>query len=317
MIECVDLFCGAGGLSLGLASAGIVVRVAVDADRDCEKTYTHNFPSVRFLRESVQDISIREIKAAITPGAHVVLAGGPPCQLFSRLNRNGSDDSPELAAYIRIIKQILPDIVLLENVPAIQDKKRAWSAIMGALSRLGYHVDYRVLRAVDFGVAQKRERLFILGCRRAISLPMPKRSVAKTVRMAIGHLPDSNKRIPNHYGMCLSSRNLKRIRNLGAGENSRGATDQFRDSYARMAWDEPAPTVTTKCISFSNGRFGHPVFDRAITLREAACLQGFPAKFVFFGNLWSCARQIGNAVPPPMARKIGKRIVEQLSGGIE
>ena len=134
-----------------------------------------------------------------------------------------------------------------------------------------------------------------------------------TVRDAISCFPDVDDSIPNHRTMTLSPSNQERIeRTSGNGGLSKDTDSSFVDSYGRMRWDLPAPTITTKCISFSNGRFGHPVFNRAITVREAAVLQGFPSSFVFNGPLKESARQVGNAAPPPIAKWIGEQILQRV-----
>jgi len=181
--------------------------------------------------------------------------------------------------------------------------------VFRSLQGYGYEVSFGVLKATAFGVPQQRERLIVVAGRQQVGLPVGSFDCPRTVREAIGHLPDKPITILNHKTMKLSPENLERIKTLRPGENSRVHGQSFADSYARMAWDKPAPTITTKCISFSNGRFGHPKYHRGLTIREAAILQGFPASFEFVGSLWSCARQVGNAVPPPIAFALGKHIL--------
>lgn len=309
MLECVDFFCGAGGLSLGFHQAQIKLQMALDSSPECATTYRKNFPSVRFCQKSIQEISASEVLSFVHDRDQLIVAGGPPCQLFSRLNRHGASMSPEIKAYVRLVKEIRPRFVVLENVPAILKRKAAWNLITECFRDMKYDVAFSILRATDFGVPQNRERLILIAGRTGVCLPIGACTKVSTVRDAIGHLPNADSMIPNHVGMKLSAANLHRIRGISQGDNSRTRSSPFRDSYSRMHWDRPAPTITTKCISFSNGRFGHPEYDRALTIREAAILQGFPNQFVFVGNLWDCARQVGNAVPPPVARSIGLQLV--------
>lgn len=176
-----------------------------------------------------------------------------------------------------------------------------------------YNIRHSIVPAVRFGVPQNRERLLLIASIEPIEMPNPIGSPYLTVRDAIGSLPDSDPSIPNHISMKLSSTNLKRIKSIRCdGGISRESFRSFSDSYGRMFWDRPAPTITTKCISFSNGRFGHPEYNRAITVREAALLQGFPEDFVFMGSLKQTARQVGNAVPPPLAMAVGRQILHSL-----
>lgn len=310
MIDCIDLFAGAGGLSLGLRKAGIKVRVAVEHDKDCEQTYLRNFPGSVFLRDRIQNVTRSELLPRLRPGADLVLAGGPPCQLFSRLNRRPADITDEIYSYIRLVRSLRPMFVVFENVPAIKRRSVAWTFVTEGLISLGYDLKWQVVNCQEFGLPQKRERMIVLASKVPVDIPMGCGSKASTVRDAISHLPDQSDEILNHRGMTLSESNLQRIRKLTPGQNSRKSGVSFADSYARMSWDKPAPTITTKCISFSNGRFGHPEYDRAITVREAALLQGFPEDYVFKGSLWSCARQVGNAVPPVLAEQLGVQILK-------
>jgi DNA (cytosine-5)-methyltransferase 1 len=159
------------------------------------------------------------------------------------------------------------------------------------------------------GVPQSRQRLIVVASRLGpFSISLPKRT-HRTVREAIADLPASDGGIPNHQTMQLSGDNLRRIKAIRSPGGASRVGDTFADSYARMHWDRPSPTITTKCVSFSNGRFGHPSFHRALTVREAARLQGFPDSFVFEGGVLATARQVGNAVPPPLAAFLGRQIL--------
>ena len=308
MLECIELFAGAGGLSLGLNRAKIKVRVAVDSDADCKATYEHNQPGVTYLLKRVQDVTRGKLLKHIKDPSKLVLAGGPPCQLFSRLNRSPADITDEVRSYIRLVRSLRPLVVVFENVPAIKRRSVAWGFVHESLSELGYNVQWTIVNCNEFGVPQKRERMIVLASKIPMALPLGTKTGA-TVRDAIAHFPDEDHAIPNHKAMNLSPSNLRKIKKLKAGENSRKKDSSFADSYARMSWDKPSPTITTKCISFSNGRFGHPKYNRAITVREAATLQGFPESYEFIGSLPSCARQVGNAVPPTLAEALGKAIM--------
>ena len=308
MLECIDLYCGAGGLSLGLTQAGLKVRAAIDLSADCEVTHGMNLSGTKFIRMDINDLHEDDLLAHVRNPEKLVLAGGPPCQLFSRLNRNANGQPHGLRPYVRLVRRLTPAYVVFENVPAIMRQGVAWNYLIDSLKRLKYKVSFGVIKAVEFGVPQRRERVIVLAARESIALPK-KNVAARTVWDTIGHLPFEDEEIPNHVGMQLSPANLQKIKKLEPGGNSRQSRTSFADSYARMEWNLPAPTITTKCISFSNGRFGHPKYNRAITVREAALLQGFPPNFEFHGSLWSCARQVGNAVPPPIARALGEQIL--------
>jgi DNA (cytosine-5)-methyltransferase 1 len=216
----------------------------------------------------------------------------------------------EFGHYLRLVWALRPDYIVFENVPRIVDYADAWSLLLDRLHRRGYHHDFRVVSADCLGVPQRRKRLVLVAAREPIVLEEPHRASPLSVRDAIGSFPESDTSIPNHDTLRLSPANLRRLKNVPKnGGQSKPRCSSFGDSYARMYWDAPAPTITTRCISFSNGRFGHPEYDRAITVREAATLQGFPDDFIFFGGVWETARQVGNAVPPPIAKWLGDQIL--------
>jgi DNA (cytosine-5)-methyltransferase 1 len=309
MLECIELFAGAGGLSLGLKRANIKVRVAIDCESDCRDTYLKNQTGTEYIVERVQNLTRSDLVGYVSHHKSLVLAGGPPCQLFSRLNRSPAEITDEVRAYIRLVRSLRPLYVVFENVPAIQRRSTAWKFVVDGLSRAGYQVQWQIVRCEHLGIPQSRDRMIVLASPLSIDLPKIGKIESRTVRDAIGHLPEFDDGIPNHRSMKLSEANLNRIRSIPSGGNSRLKSSSFCDSYARMRWDRPAPTITTKCISFSNGRFGHPEFDRAITVREAANLQCFPENYEFSGNLQSCARQVGNAVPPTLGELLGKTVM--------
>lgn len=310
MFDCIDLFCGAGGFSLGLRQAGINIQIAIDKDFDCQETYRRNHPETELFQADIGQINLCVLKSVRRASKLLILAGGPPCQLFSQLNRNSSDNPAGIRAYMRAFHAASPDYAVFENVPAILRKRKSWNFLINSFAKAGYEVTFEVLESNAFGVPQKRKRMIVVASKHGeVQLPQGK-SRQVSVRQAIGHLPKDFGYNADHYGLALAPVNLEIIRSLKAGESSRSAGDAFCDSYSRMNWDALAPTITTKCISFSNGRFGHPEFDRALTVHEAAILQGFPRSFRFHGNLWAKARQVGNAVPPPIGKAIGKAIIK-------
>jgi len=312
MLEVVDVFCGAGGLSLGLRQGGIIVRAGLDAGLHCIATYRRILTGTDGTIADVRTLKAKDILRHVRFKDNLVLAGCPPCQMFSQLHRRKLREplGEEFTAYLRLLWSVRPAYVVFENVPRIVDREDAWGALTERLDRLGYHYASRVVTADHFGVAQRRRRLVLVAARTPIEIPAPSVVEAKTVRDAIGHLPNVDPNIPNHVTMNLSQLNHERIRlTRPNGGKSKPSRMPFDDSYGRMEWDRPAPTITTRCVSFSNGRFGHPKFHRAITVREAACLQGFPEDYVFEGGIKETARQVGNAVPPPLARWLAGLII--------
>jgi DNA (cytosine-5)-methyltransferase 1 len=345
----VDLFCGAGGMSLGLSRAGFELLLGVDADPACVKTIQAN---PRHLDHQVVQTRVEDLGSAgvleltgLRPGELDLLAGGPPCQGFSWQRTVGGDfdDRNDLAlSWAGFVEALHPRLAMMENVPAITGRRGAptLAAVVQRLLAAGYSVEHRVLDAAEFGVPQRRRRFVLVAWRsdggiRPFCWPDPLPAPPTTVRQAIAHLPsppaDGSELPgwPNHRADRLSPINLERIRALGPGQGREHLPARLlapchrlpaerighRGVYGRMAWDEPAPTITARFDSFTRGRFGHPDQDRTISLREGAILQGFPADYVFVGSKVEVARQIGNAVPPPFAAALGKALAKTLGGG--
>lgn len=301
-------------MSLGLKLAGMALRIGADRSPHCVATYARNFPEAEVVHADVGSLKPRDVLRHVRSKSKLVLAGCPPCQLFSQLHRSRGPVGPEIRSYLRLVEDLCPRCLVFENVPLIRSYPDAWGAVLETLSRLGYHIRHQVICASDFGVPQHRRRLILIAARTPVEIPMPPRMSVGTVREAIGSMPDHDPSIPNHVTMRLAPQNLTRLRSTPLdGGTSKRPGEAFDDSYARMYWDRPAPTITTRCVSFSNGRFGHPEFDRAMTVREAATLQGFPPDFIFEGGVWDTASQVGNAVPPPIARAVGEQIATALS----
>ena len=310
MLEVVDLFCGAGGLSWGLGQGGLTVQAGIDISPNCIATYRRNLCGATGIVANLGNLKRNDILPLVASSDHLVLAGCPPCRLFSQLHRRRKPLGEEFSAYLRLLWSLKPRYVVFENVPRIVDRDDAWGALTGRLAQLGYSYCSQVVTADHFGVPQRRRRLVLVAARTPISLPDPPPVKLRTVRDAIAHLPQIDPSIPNHVTMNLSKSNMARIRCTSPdGGRSKTFRVPFDDSYGRMEWNRPAPTITTRCISFSNGRFGHPEYDRAITVREAARLQGFPDHFVFEGGIKETARQVGNAVPPPLAIWLAEVII--------
>jgi DNA (cytosine-5)-methyltransferase 1 len=336
-VTAVDLFCGAGGLSYGLQTAGVSVVAGVDVDPACRYPFESNIDAA-FLALDIRDVTAAHLRRLWAEGSRRVLAGCAPCQPFSP-HRRGKDTSAEddwalLAEFERLALETLPDVVTMENVPRAGGTE-VFARFVAALREAGYHVSWRSCRGVDYGLPQSRRRLVLLASLLG-PLEVPggplEASAARTVRDAIEGLPaigagESDPHDPLHASRALSPINMRRIRastpggtwedwpeELRAPCHRRASGATFRNVYARMEWDEPSPTITTLFHNFGTGRFGHPEQDRPISLREAAILQGFPRDYgfvregerVFFQRI---GRLIGNAVPPPLGRAVGEAIV--------
>lgn len=343
-MKAVDFFSGAGGLTRGLLDAGIDVVAGFDCDERCRATYEHNNPGVRFVQADAREISLRDLrgKCRLRRYDDVIFAGCAPCQPFSS-QRKGSEqrhDATLLAEFGRLVEAAQPGYVLIENVPGIA-KVRGFSTFHRFLKMLdenGYGYIYDVLDAKHYGVPQNRRRLVLIAMKYGKpSLPAPKCGKClfplRTVRQAISHFPviaagKCHPDIPNHVAAAITELNLERLRHTphdGGDRRSwpkhlrlechKGNYNGHTDVYGRMSWDSPAPALTGRCHSISNGRYGHPEQDRAISLREAAAIQSFPDCYVFFGSNKHVAMQIGNAVPVRFAERIGKHILRLFGNG--
>jgi DNA (cytosine-5)-methyltransferase 1 len=333
-----DFFCGSGGLSCGLVKAGFRILAGFDIDPRCRKTYEHNNPGVPFIEHDIRTLTVESLRE-LSGGCDfksMLFAGCAPCQPFSRQSKapRRRNDATLLGSFARLVEEARPGFVLIENVPGIASVKgnSTFKRFLRTLGDLGYCCDYGVIDAKDYGVPQKRRRLILIAAiERQPSLPKKEygtnRSPFLTVRQAISHFPpvaagEAHPNIPNHAASLLTPLNLNRIRcTPHNGGDRRSWSKELRlechtgdyeghtDVYGRMAWDAPAPTLTGRCHSLSNGRYGHPTQDRAITLREAAALQTFPDDYVFFGSRNHIALQIGNAVPVRLAEILGRCIL--------
>lgn len=344
--SCIDFFCGAGGLSIGLHRAGFDIRFAFDADHDMVESYNSNediiSPVARNYR--VEDLTPSEIIkfSGLNRGECVLIAGGPPCQGFS-IQRIGEDIDPRNNLALEFIKRITaikPWFFLFENVPGLKGARgvKILKRILAKAEQEGYKCYMQFLDASDFGVSQRRKRLFIVGeklpsriARFKFPNPTtPDKASKRTVKMAIGMLPSppldgkDHPLYPYHRRDRLSKKNIERLKALRQGQGRENLPARLlanchkisanrighRNVYGRMEWNEIAPTITARFDSFTRGKFGHPEDLRTISLREGAILQGFPLKYQFVGTKVSVARQIGNAVPPLLAEALGKSILQ-------
>lgn len=338
---CIDSFCGAGGIGLGLKQAGYNILLSFDIDQICIDTINANKKYFGHPAESadISDMLNGELlkKCNLERGELFLLAGGPPCQGFS-IQRRGSDIDKRnelVLKYGKLIEELYPMYFVMENVTGIAGKrgKTILQQLIEDVEKIGYTVHIKLLDAQDYGVPQRRKRYFIVGERKDLGehyeYPHPL-DYRRTVRDVIGDLPSPPDDGTDHPDISLHRRdrlsplNLKRMKSLKEGQGRDDLPMElradchkidssvigFRNVYGRMIWDDVAPTITARFDSFTRGQFGHPVQNRSISLREGALLQCFPMDFVFTGNKVDIARQIGNAVPPLLAKQIGKSIIE-------
>ncbi len=348
----IDLFAGCGGLSIGFLKAGFVVDKAVEFDPAIAQTYKANHPNVDVI---VDDIANVDTTGFFSLGDADVIIGGPPCQGFSMAGariRHGFIDDPRnylFKHYFNVVKAVKPKAFVMENVKGMKSMQdgQIFEEILRLFSDPAetddcpYNLYYKIIKASDFGVPQRRERLIIVGTtipnvpfevlwdetHRDIERKYPTFFTPTTVRDAIGNLPAvtddgiidnpqpvtdyqrylacNSPTITNHTQSKHSKTAVERMRQIGNGQNYTELNEEINSvhsgSYGRLVWDEPAATITTRFDTPAGGRFIHPKEDRTLSPREAARIQSFPDAFIFTGARREISRQIGNAVPPKVS----------------
>ncbi|WP_442847437.1 DNA cytosine methyltransferase [Leeuwenhoekiella sp. H156] len=334
-LKAVDFFCSAGGVTCGFKQAGIEVLGGIDIDKNCKETYEIN-NSAKFLNADVSKLDKKQIGKFFKirrNQRNLIFVGCSPCQYYSNITTNKSKSKKTrllLEDFREFVEFYRPGYVFIENVPGFdKNPKSPIERFKSFLTDEGYVFDDGILNSKYFGVPQSRRRYVLMATRikKKISIPNEDRSYVKTVREAIGN----SERFPvvdagnfdttdfQHTTARLSKVNLQRIRLTKHDGGDRRDWPQgikpkcynthkgHYDVYGRMFWDKPAPTITTRFNSYSNGRYGHPVQDRAISLREGAVLQSFPIDYKFYSSSnVTIAKMIGNAVPPLLAKNVGK-----------
>ena len=341
----IDLFCGIGGLSHGFVKEGFNVVAGVDIDPTCKYAFEEN-NNAKYIEKSITEINVDTLGSYFKDTQTKILVGCAPCQPFSSYTfkdkeKNNNEKWKLLYEFSRLVKETEPDIISMENVSQLINFKKApvFEDFVNDLKDLGYFVSYEIVNCPDYGIPQNRKRLVLLASKYGEINLIPKTHIPEnyvTVKDAIGALPpisdgDINKDDSLHISRKLSELNKKRIKNTPYGGSWKDWDDSlklqchkkesgksFPSVYGRMVWEIPSPTITTHCIGYGNGRFGHPEQDRAISVREAAILQTFPLDYKFYekeNGVFSStiiARQLGNAVPVKLGEVIAKSIKEHL-----
>lgn len=345
MFKLVDFFCGAGGMSCGFSQAGVKVLGGIDIEGQFRETYLANNQGAKFIQRDITKYKAYELQDELLLSRYddnLIFVGCSPCQYWSKINtskRHSVRSSNLLIDFQRFIEYFRPGSVVVENVPGLLNSKNnhVLLSFVDFLRFLGYRVEHKILQTDHYGVPQRRKRFVLIASRikDEIKFPMPVYDSSMTVKNFIGEhngfaeIPAGHRDCSEfmHTTASLSDRNLRRLEKTPKNGGSRdswkddddlqiaaykgeGGDKIFRSIYGRISWDRPSPTITTRFIATSCGRFAHPEENRGLSLREGATLQTFPKNFKFIGGLVSVAKQIGNAVPPEMARRIAISITE-------
>lgn len=337
MIKAIDFFCGAGGLTRGLLDSGIKVLAGVDNDDRLKHTYENNNSPSKFYSTDINKVDIFNLRkeVGITELDTVLYAACTPCQPFSTLNRQRGKDIRKslLLSFAKIVQASPPNFILIENVPGLNTAygKEIYEEFIKKIESVGFNqgnVYSEFLDANDFDVPQIRKRFILIASRQG-SLIVPKKSDNKpSVDSVLKKYPrisdgGKSKRYHNHEARKLPENQkliIKAVPKDGGNRSDvidtsillpchRDKPKTYKDIFSRMAWGKPAPTLTARCADIACGRFSHPTQNRGISLREAAALQSFEDDYIFYGSNFHIMQQIGNAVPPKLAQKLGEAII--------
>lgn len=337
----IESFSGPGGLALGLEKAGFRIGVAFDNDPPSIKTLNGYFHNKGIVADA-QEVKGKDLlKRAKVDGVLDLFAGGPPCQGFSKQRKGAhlllDERNKLILEHVRLVEELKPRFFLLENVE-IFGQKRGKELLKELEIRLkDYKLYPHFYNSADYGVAQTRHRFILVGKHRSIKAPfrIPTPTVSRwtTIGEVLKGMPEPpedysvHPDFPNHQRAKVTEINIKRFSYVPQGGGWQDIPKELRlpshnridtskggwpDVYGRLSMEGQAPTITGGFDSFTRGRYGHPIYNRPITPREAARIQGFPDTFVFYGNRGDVRSQIGNAVPPPLAEAIGKEIIKTL-----
>lgn len=326
----IDLFCGAGGLSVGFDKAGFENVFSVEFNPEFAKTYKKNFPSHKLLVEDIRDISNETVKELVGNREIDIIIGGPPCQGFSiagNIGRTFIDDERNrlFKEFVRFVSEVNPKMFIMENVAAMAThlKGKTIRDIVVAFENagMGYKVKWEVLNTVNYEIAQERRRIVVVGVRSDLDTEFiyPAHSTTiKTIKDVIGDLPPlksgEQSSVSNHIAMSHSEQMLEKMSYVKDGGNRYDIPEELRpksgDVRKYIRYDSTKPSV---CVTGDMRKIFHYEQNRALTCRELARIQSFPDSFVFEGTSIQIQQQIGNAVPP----KLAHLLAEQAKGALE
>jgi len=342
-VSFIDLFSGAGGFSCGLEMAGFECKLGVDFNKDAIETFKANHPLSNSYCGDIRKLTNKKIDTYLENKKVDLIVGGPPCQGFSTVGTGNPDDQRNtlFKEFLRIVKHLSPNYVVMENVTGLLAKKNEQSllGIFKLFKKMGYQMDVKILSADDYGVPEVRRRTIFIASKINDDIIFPKKTHGtspknpkKAVKSAIDNLESVNGKIYNHdLSTCQikDKIDLKRLKRIPQGCGIRYKKDE--DNYLSKSlkynidWEKlperrfrqaklfrldnfsPSPTIMTHRHSYY-----HPTEHRLISAREAAAIQSFPNEFIFHGSVTSQWRQIGNAVPPRLAYNIASAIKEMM-----
>ena len=348
MFNILDLFCGAGGFSYGMEkNKSFHTVVALDFDENAAQTFKKNMPETEVV---VGDITCKDVKDKIVELSHKkhvnMIIGGPPCQGYSMKGKKLGIKDPRnflFREYLNIVKKLQPELFIIENVKGLLLASNGWfkEEILKTICELGYHTEYGIINAENYGVPQSRERAIFI-CSKSVPIHLPKANVSSitTIRDAIGDLSYlesgegdfeqeyitpaqsdyqkmmrwSSKKLYNHKASNHKQVAIDKLKMIPPEQGKEflpselHGKQKFKTTWGRLKWDDVSPTIDTRFDASSNGTNNHPYLNRAITPREAARIQSFDDSFIFYGSKVYVRKQIGNAVPPLMAKAIADQI---------
>lgn len=351
----LDLFCGAGGLSWGMdKNPYFKTMVALDFDENAANTFKKNMPYAEVVVGDITDSKIKEniVTLAKKTGVNMIV-GGPPCQGYSMKGKKLGLQDPRnflFREYLDLVQRLQPDVFVIENVKGLLLSANGWfkDEIVSTIENWGYTVRFGILNAANYGVPQSRERaIFICSKHGAIELPEATVNSKVTVRDAIGDLAylESNEgdfqqeyitepksdyqivmragseKLYNHKASNHKQIAIEKLKMIPPEQGKEFLPEElhgkqkFKTTWGRLKWDEVSPTIDTRFDASSNGTNNHPFLHRAITPREAARIQSFDDKFIFYGSKVHVRKQIGNAVPPLLAKAIADKIAKTFELG--
>lgn len=348
----IDLFAGVGGLSLGFEMAGFDVVLANEHDKSIAESYKHNHPNTKMILANIQDLPIEDTFSKYRGKVDVVI-GGPPCQGFSQKGQRKTinDERNFLFKYfVKVVEFLSPTYFVMENVPNLLTAENGYfkNEIIELFGAKGYTLVTDTLNAADYGVPQNRRRAVIIGKLGGSPLNMPIRQREKvTIWDAISdlayhnsgegsdfedyqtepqseyqkHLRRGSDKLYNHKSTAHSALAIERLNMIPPNSGKESLPEEhltksiYSGTWTRMRKDEISVTITTRFDTPSSGKFTHPFLHRAITVREAARIQSFPDTFRFIGTKGSQMKQVGNAVPPLLAKSIAAVIMNDIKGG--